>query len=172
MLAHAFAQQARQPSGLFGRLFGAGMKRINRGVNDWVISLLEVTPSSRVLEIGFGPGQAVKQIASILDTGMVAGLDMSDTMVNLARKINSTEILSGKADLRKGSAANIPFQDNSFDMVFCVNVIYFWPTPGVELSSMHKACKPGGRVAIYIGDPEEMSKVRITKTGVFNLYSV
>lgn len=171
MLAHALAQQARRPSGLLGRLFGMGMGRINRGVNDWVIAQLGVQPRHTVLEIGFGPGKAIQQVERQLTTGRVYGIDMSSTMLAQATKLNRQAIVQGKVDLRAGTASQLPFPEQTFDRIFCVNVMYFWPEPQQELREMFRVTREGGQVAIYIGDREQMSGVPMTKTGVFRLYS-
>lgn len=170
MLAHTLAQQAKLPHGLLGHLFAIGMRHMNRGINDWVVSLLNIKPDSRVLEIGFGPGQNIKKIAATLTSGRIAGIDLSDAMVRAAVKANRRDIQAGKVEIKKGEAANIPFPAESFDIAFCVNVIYFWSNPHNELNQIYKTCKPGGHIAIYAGDQSEMSNIKMTKTGVFNLY--
>lgn len=170
MLAHTLAAQARKPSGILGRLFGMGMGRINRGVNDWVISLLELQPRDHVLEIGFGPGKAIHQVLGLVSNGKVSGLDMSSTMLAQAMRLNRAAVQQGKVDLQLGEAANMRFEDASFNRIFCVNVVYFWQTPETELAQVYRVCKPGGMVAIYIGDRHQMSNVPMTKTGIFKLY--
>jgi len=171
MLAHTLAQQARRPSGILGRLFGMGMGRINRGVNDFVITQLDVQHNYKVLEIGFGPGKAIQQIERQLSTGRVYGIDMSGTMVAQAAKLNRRAIEEGKVDLRAGEASRLPYPEGTFDRIFCVNVMYFWPEPQQELGEMFRVTAPGGQVAIYIGDREQMSDVPMTKTGLFRLFS-
>jgi ubiquinone/menaquinone biosynthesis C-methylase UbiE len=171
MLAHTLAQQARLPSGFLGRLFGMGMGRINREVNDWVISQLDIRPADNVLEIGFGPGRAVQKVERLLTSGHVHGIDMSMLMVEQAARLNRHAIRHGKVELRVGEASQLPYQDESFDRIFCVNVIYFWPTPEQELAQMYRVARPGAKLAIYIGDREQMTGVPMTQTGVFSLYS-
>jgi SAM-dependent methyltransferase len=171
MLAHALARQARHPSGLLGRLFARGMGRINGGVNDWVIEQLEVRDDHRVLEIGFGPGTAVRRVERLLASGRVCGIDASRTMVDQAARLNRAAIAAGKVDLRQGEAALLPYQDRSFDRIFCVNVIYFWRAPEREIGEMFRVAREGARVAIYIGDREQMLRVPMTRTGVFRLFS-
>jgi len=170
MLAHTLAAQARKPSGLLGRLFGMGMGRINQGVNDWVISLLELQPSDHVLEIGFGPGKALRKVLNLVPDGRVAGLDMSATMMKQATRLNRLAIQHGKADLQLGEAARMPFANASFNRIFCVNVVYFWQNPDLEFQQMHRVCRPGGMVAVYIGDRQQMAGIPMTRTGIFKLY--
>ncbi len=171
MLAHTLAQQARQPSGLLGRLFGMGMGRMNQGVNEWVISLLELQPEHVVLELGFGPGKALQAAARLVSKGRLCGVDMSSAMLDQASRRNRAAIQAGKMDLRLGEASHLSYPDLMFDRIFCVNVIYFWTDPEKELAEIFRVGKRGGRVAIYIGDRDQMATVSMTKTGLFRLYS-
>jgi ubiquinone/menaquinone biosynthesis C-methylase UbiE len=49
----------------------------NRRRNAWVVSLLEVRRGDRVLEIGFGPGLAIRELARLATEGYVCGIDHS-----------------------------------------------------------------------------------------------
>jgi ubiquinone/menaquinone biosynthesis C-methylase UbiE len=50
----------------------------NRQRNSWVVSLLDVQPADRILEIGFGPGLAIVELSRrIGDTGHVYGIDLT-----------------------------------------------------------------------------------------------
>jgi len=169
-LVHAMAQQARRPSGFFGRLFGFSMSRINREANKWTISQLDIAPSDDVLEIGYGPGQAIQLLSSAVKSGKIHGIDFSDTMLQQATARNKYAIEHGLVELKVGDATTLPYDENSFDKVFCVNVIYFWKNPEQQLREIFRVLRQGGTLAIYMGDSTEMAGVRITQTGVFNLY--
>lgn len=164
------AQQARRPNGLFGKLFGFSMSRINRQANAWTLEQLAVAPADDVLEIGYGPGQAIELLTGMVTEGRICGIDFSETMLQQASARNANAIDDGIVELLVGDAATLPYQDASFDKVFCVNVIYFWPQPQEQLSQILRVLKPGGTLAIYMGDATEMGGVRITQTGVFDLY--
>jgi hypothetical protein len=58
-------RQFGQPRGVAGRVAGWVMahRRSNQQRNSWAVSLLEVQPADRVLEIGFGPGLAIAELA-------------------------------------------------------------------------------------------------------------
>ncbi|MGH8536365.1 MAG: class I SAM-dependent methyltransferase [Gammaproteobacteria bacterium] len=147
------------------------MDRMNRQANDWTLSLLEIGPSDNVLEIGFGPGQAVEKVLSLVQSGKVAGVDLSEAMLAQATKRNLTAVQNRRLDLRCGDAASLPFPDNTFNKVFAINVIYFWEHPGHNLKEAWRVMKDGARIAIYMGDRDQMARLRITQTGLFHLYS-
>lgn len=84
----SFNSQFANPHGLLGRLAGTIMSFENRERNRWAISLLNLQQGDRVLEVGFGPGWAIQQMARIAVNGFVAGVDSSETMVQQAGRRN------------------------------------------------------------------------------------
>jgi len=76
----AIVGQFGHPRGTAGTIAGWVMahRRSNRERNSWVVSLLDVQPSDRVLEIGFGPGLAIAELSRrVGDSGHVYGIDHS-----------------------------------------------------------------------------------------------
>ena len=61
----------------------------------WTISLLNIKPDDRLLEIGFGPGFAIELVSKITSEGFVAGIDHSEVMVRQASKRNARAIREG-----------------------------------------------------------------------------
>jgi hypothetical protein len=51
-LARLMGAQVRKPSGLLGRLLGHIMARGHRPLTDWTLSLMDIQPTDRVLDIG------------------------------------------------------------------------------------------------------------------------
>ena len=89
-------KQFGNPSGLFGRLIGNRMARGNVYDAQWTISLLDIQPSHRILEIGFGPGVSTQMAGAKASKGFVSGIDHSETMVQAASKRNADAIRSGR----------------------------------------------------------------------------
>ncbi len=140
--------QYRCPSGEMGRRVGQGMAAGHLPENLWAIRQIAPQPTDHILEVGFGPGVAVEEIAEQLTTGLVAGIDLSQTMVDEAAKRNAEAIRTGRVDLRYGRASNLPFPDASFDKAFSVHSIYFRPEPVKVLQELQRVLKPGGLLAI------------------------
>lgn len=112
--------------------------------------MLDIQPSDQVLEIGFGPGQAIQEVAKITPNGFVAGIDLSDVMVVQASKRNAAAVRSGHVLLQQGAEAPLPFEDNKFNKAFAVNSMQFWSNPIAGLQEVRRVLKPGGRVVITI----------------------
>ena len=140
--------QFGNPRGLIGHLAGIIMAYENRSRNLWTLSLLGIGPADQVLEIGFGPGWAIQQASRMAVDGLVAGVDRSRTMLAQAKFRNRIGIKSGDVDLRSGTAASIPFEDEQFDKVYAVNSFHEWGEAMPGLMEARRVLKPGGLLAI------------------------
>jgi SAM-dependent methyltransferase len=162
--------QARKPSGLIGRLFGNGMARGNEYDARWTISLLNIQPESRVLEIGFGPGVSTQYASEKASKGFVVGIDHSETMVRAARRHNAKAIKAGRMELRQGDVASLPYPDESFDTVFSIHSIYFWTKPVDCLKELKRILKSGGLLAITIKPKDKWIELKQDTITSANLY--
>ncbi len=98
-----------------------------------------------ILDIGTGPGVISIALADMGHT--VTAVDLSDEM--LARAKENAEHIGVDIAFRKGDAENLPFEDNSFDVVVNRWVLWTIPSPDKALSEWYRVLKPGGRV-LYI----------------------
>lgn len=142
--------QFAKPKGLPGRALGRMMVLVNRPMNEWAVSLLDVQPTDRVLEIGFGPGAAIEAVAKRAEKGFVAGIDWSAVMVDQARSRNAAAVQSGRVELRQASVSELLYQEASFDKVYSVNSIPFWPDVVENLKSVLRVLKSGGRMVVAV----------------------
>ncbi|MEO6823270.1 MAG: hypothetical protein ABI167_00795 [Nitrosospira sp.] len=71
--------QAGLPRDLIGRLVGWIMAWHNRPDNGWTIHLLEIQDSKNVLEVEFGPGQAIQLLSDANASVRIDGMDHSET---------------------------------------------------------------------------------------------
>lgn len=144
--------QFGRPAGLWGEVVGRIMARTpsNHERARWTVSLLEVGPRDRVLEVGFGPGLAIEEVSRFATQGFVAGLDHSEAMVRQAAKRNAKAVREGRVTLQLGSASKPPVFSEPFDKIFTINSIHFWTEPTECLGELRKLLRPGGRIAVTI----------------------
>jgi len=144
--------QFGRPTGFWGNVVGRIMARTpsNNDRIHWTISLLDVKPHDRLLEVGFGPGIAIQLLSRIAVDGFVAGCDHSEVMLRQASKRNAKAIRDGKVMLRLGSASDLPAFEKSFDKIFTINSIHFWTDPIDCLRGLRTLLRPGGLIAVTI----------------------
>ena len=168
MIGRFIAGKFRNPTGFFGRLVGRAMARGNESAARWTVSLLNLQPNSHALEIGFGPGVAIQYAATTIVKGLVAGIDASETMVQVARKRNVAAIASGNVNLQLGEVSSLPYEDESFDRAFTIHCIYFWENPIAAVKELRRILKKGGLLAITILPKDKWN--RPAPPDLFTLY--
>ena len=103
-------------------------------------SLLNFQPGERILDIGCGSGNHLLIFNKLgLD---ISGVDASPYMVSMAR-----ERLGDRCSLKTGTAEDLPFEDNEFDLAVLINTLEFLDDP-------QQALREAGRVAkrkVFIG---------------------
>jgi ubiquinone/menaquinone biosynthesis C-methylase UbiE len=124
------------------------LRSSNRQRNVWAVGLLGVEPTDRVLEIGFGPGIAIRALSRRATHGLVCGVDHSAVMVRQATRRNRDAVRAGRVDLRLGAAEHLPTFAEPFDKVLAVNNMGMWREPDERLKEIHRLMRPGGRIAI------------------------
>jgi SAM-dependent methyltransferase len=150
---HMITRTVRQfgrPHGVAGRMAGWVMthRGSNRRRNLWVVALLDVQPTDRILEIGFGPGLAIAELARHATRGHVYGIDHSAVMVRQAGKRNAAAIRAGRVGLLHLPVDERPDLEEPLDAILAVNSVGFWPDPVDRLGELRGLLRPGGRIAI------------------------
>jgi SAM-dependent methyltransferase len=144
--------QFGRPTGFWGNIAGRIMARTqsNNERIHWTLSLLDITPRDRLLEIGFGPGIAIELASGMATEGSVAGVDHSRVMLRHATKRNYKAIRQGRVALHQRSVSNLPDFDAPFDKIFTINSLHFWTEPVERLKELRLLLKPGGLIAVTI----------------------
>lgn len=133
-----------RPDGLVGRLAGLSMAWLNRAMNRAAVAALDPAPDARVLEVGFGPGEALAELLERTPRGLVAGVDPSEAMHAEARRRNRRALAEGKLSLHVGRAESLPFPDDAFTHVLGVNCAQIWPEPERCFRECRRVIAPGG----------------------------
>jgi SAM-dependent methyltransferase len=166
------SKQARKPIGLFDRyIVSRILEKGNSELNTLVFEVLSKSENEHVLEIGFGTGKLIKEIADHMDNGVIEGVDFSETMVAMAKKKNLMHIKNDKVNIHLNDFDNIHFDENCFDKIVTVNTIYFWENPKETISKIYRLLKPGGKLFIGLYEKSEMEKMPLNRD-VFKYYSM
>lgn len=99
-----------------------------------------------VLEVGLGQGADSEQI--IRRGGQWSGLDITAESVARVRTRLALKGLSG--DVRQGSVTEIPWPDNSFDIVFSHGVLHHVPNVEAAQRELHRVLRPNGELILML----------------------
>jgi len=143
-----FVKQCRKPSGRFGKFVGRTMNLGHNRIRHWGLSHIFIKLDAYILDIGCGGGKAVQELAMSTPNGKVYGIDYSEDMVQLSKKVNETLIKKGLVEIKCGAVSSLPFADNMFDLVTAFEAYYFWPNLIDDLKEIKRVLKPGGKILI------------------------
>jgi ubiquinone/menaquinone biosynthesis C-methylase UbiE len=156
----AIGRQLRNPSGFGGGLIARLMAFANRQPNWIAIDALKIAPSDTVLELGFGPGSAIRTLNSMVPHGRVFGIDHSAAMLAQASRYNRRAIRIGRVQLQQGRFDALPWASDTFDKILAVNVVYFFCADAAEIREARRVLRPGGMMAIYATHKSAMTRWR------------
>ena len=112
------------------------------------LRVADLNPGETVLDLGSGGGIDVLLSARrVGPTGTAHGLDMTDEMLELARR-NAAEAGATNVEFHKGHIENIPLPDASTDVIISNCVINLSADKPAVFAEMHRVLRPGGRIGI------------------------
>jgi ubiquinone/menaquinone biosynthesis C-methylase UbiE len=114
----------------------------------WVPTMLDaakVREGDRVLDVACGTGVVARGALSAVGVdGRVVGLDATDAMLTVARRIEPG------VEWRVGDAGDLPFSDGSFSAVICQSGLMFFSDQVSAIREMWRMLEPGGRLAVQV----------------------
>jgi ubiquinone/menaquinone biosynthesis C-methylase UbiE len=113
--------------------------------------IVEGMGSGTILDLGSGTGYLAIEIAKMLPSLRVCGIDLSRQMVKIARR-HAKGV--DNALFVFGNAAKLPFKDNSIDLVISTGASHHWKTPHLVFDECYRVLKTGKEAWIYDGCPE------------------
>jgi demethylmenaquinone methyltransferase / 2-methoxy-6-polyprenyl-1,4-benzoquinol methylase len=111
------------------------------------ISCLNNMPVSSLLDVATGTGDMIKP-ALKLKPSRIVGIDLSEGMLNGARKKFPSEIDGTTISFLKGDSENLPFGDNEFDAETVAFGVRNFENTLKGLSEMYRVLKPGGKAVV------------------------
>ena len=118
----------------FGQIFRPGQRKL--------VSMMECTPTDKVLEIGIGTGTSYKYYPMETE---VTGIDISPDMLKKAKKNIRKHNLQNKNVIMM-NGEHLKFEDNSFDKVVGMYVISVTQNQTLLIKEMKRVCKPNGDI--------------------------
>jgi demethylmenaquinone methyltransferase/2-methoxy-6-polyprenyl-1,4-benzoquinol methylase len=132
------------------------------------IQIASIKEGDSVLEVACGTGRATVEIAECIGKeGKFYAIDLTEAMIGQAKKKLKKHNLLDQVHLRLGDARNLPFPDETFDIVynaFMLDLIDLSEIPDI-ISEFKRVLKPGGKLILV-----NMSKSKKRETLYEYLY--
>lgn len=114
-------------------------------------------PNVRILDVGSGPGTITLDMGNYAPHASIIGIEPTEELIdvanaNKAKLVNSTGEKLDNITFQLGSAYQIPFPDNTFDVVHAHQVVVHLEDPVAALKEFARVTKPGGHVCVKDGD--------------------
>lgn len=144
-------EQARSSYNKISRWYDVFAGTFEKRPRVLALQKLGAVEGEKVLEIGFGTGHCILDLArSVGDSGRAYGIDISDGMLSIAQHRVDEAGLSGRVELRRGDATELPFASETFDAIFVSFVLELFDTPDIPvvLSECRRVLRKGGRICV------------------------
>ena len=108
-----------------------------------VLDELKKYPFQDLLDVGCGTGPMIELLVKEFPDGNYTGIDLTPRMIEVAqaKKLPHTKFLVGDSE-------NLPFKENTFDVVICTNSFHHYPNPQAFLDGVARVLKDGGRLVL------------------------
>ena len=156
-LLKSFFNQCARPEGSLGRAMLCFMNYTHAPLTNWGLKLVNVQDGWTMLDVGCGGGFTIRRLLNRSKNAQVYGIDISEESVTKARQVNA-EVLDKQVYVTQGSAEQLPYNDEMFDLVTAVETVYFWPNLPDCLQEVRRVLKPGGKFAIMVEVVDSDSK--------------
>lgn len=119
----------------------------------WAEAVIGGSPpaaGATVLDVACGTGIGARVASRIVGpTGRVVGLDANEGMLEIARAVGTSDA-GAPIVWQHGDALALPFADDAFEYVLCLEGIQFFPDRAAGLREMRRVMRPGGRLVASI----------------------
>ena len=143
--------EARQFYDRVSGLYDYIARIFERTHSELALKRVAIQSGETVLEIGFGTGHDLCQIARLVGhEGKACGIDISESMLKVTReRLGKARLMDG-VELFCGDAAMLPFKDSFFDAAFMSFTLELFETSEIPevLGEIKRVLKPGGRLGV------------------------
>lgn len=147
----------RKPEGFFGRMMVNGMNGGGHAkLAEWGLSEVSIAENADILDVGCGGGANIARLLRRTPKGKVTGIDYSPVSVKKSREVNAKAIAAGRCQVVEGSAAALPFEEGSFDLVTAFETVYFWPEIVKCFAGVRRTLKEGG-IFVIVNEDDGLS---------------
>jgi len=152
--------QAKESYDRISRFYDYVAGVFEKKCRNMALKRLNIRRGETVLEIGFGTGHCLRQIARLAgENGWVFGIDISSGMTEVTKHRLEKASLSNRVELYCADAVKMPYEDNKFDAVFMSFTLELFDTPEIAkvLAEIRRVLRENGRLGVVSISKEEDS---------------
>jgi SAM-dependent methyltransferase len=116
-----------------------------------LVRLINIQSGESVLDVACGNGNTA--ITARRKSANITGVDITSELLNIASEEAKIALVDG-IEWKEGDAQNLPFEDESFDVVLSTFGHMFAPQPDLVTKEMMRVTKKGGRIGFATWPPE------------------
>jgi ubiquinone/menaquinone biosynthesis C-methylase UbiE len=143
---NAIQNYSQQPSGYFQKIVDCITAPKNKVLSQWTVEQLRIEPYQHILEVGFGLGNALREVAHKLQAGFIAGIDESVDMFRQANRKNNIYMQKELMQLHVGTVSELPYPSQYFHSIYANNIYSSWREPQYKFMQLQSLLKNGGRL--------------------------
>jgi ubiquinone/menaquinone biosynthesis C-methylase UbiE len=148
---HRSKEEARQFYSRISKFYDCLAGRFEHKYAEHALKRLGIQAGDNVLEIGFGTGGILRQIAQLVgEQGKAYGIDIAQGMLDITKRKLAKAQLLDRVGLYYGDAVKLPLNDSVFDAAFMSFTLELFDTPEIPkvLAEIWRVLKPNGRLGI------------------------
>ena len=155
----------------------SGLAMLNRmnerhaTLHEWGLSFTAVEEPAKLLDIGFGGGQNIKNMCELFPEAEIYGIDYSEASYKRCKELNACEVEKGRVKLEIGSAESLPYEADTFDFITALETVYYWPEIEECFKSVCRVMKEGGSFLVCDEDSSREGNEAIAEALSMNFYT-
>jgi MPBQ/MSBQ methyltransferase len=138
-ITHSGSSETASPPLISAGEFQAAQQRLD----EQMIRLAQLNHGQSVLDAGCGLGGLIERINEHWSGMEVTGLNVDPEQLDICHRIRPQS--GNSLRWQEGDACQLPFEDQLFDRVFCVEAMFHFPSRRKFLAEVLRVLKPGGR---------------------------
>ena len=144
-------EQAKRTYDKISRIYDFIEGSFEKKFRNIALDKLDIKKGENVLEVGFGTGHCLEEIAKkVGKNGKAYGIDISSRMLEITKSRLEKKGLADRVELYCGDAISMPYNKSMFDAVFMSFVLELFDTPEIPviLKEIKRIFKPNGRLSV------------------------
>ncbi len=137
-------KQGSKPTGKMGYFIGRLMNLFHTGFYKKYYDRLLPNGSTNFLDLGCGGGSLIEYLYERNKDYRLFGLDHSQEMVTLSKKVNMEAVNLGHVTIDCGTVTSLPYDSDTMDIVTANETVQFWPDIPTSFSEIYRILKKDG----------------------------